>query len=65
MGIDEAGRGPVLGAMLYGACMCPRAKLDDLKTTGVFGMYFHSIISLIFHGQSSTITIISIPCINA
>jgi len=36
MGIDEAGRGPVLGAMLYGACICPRAKLEDLKTTGVF-----------------------------
>eukprot|EP01084_Bolivina_argentea_P105569 189050_1 len=36
MGIDEAGRGPVLGAMLYGACICPKSKLDDLKNTGVF-----------------------------
>eukprot|EP01083_Nonionella_stella_P266148 900723_1 len=36
MGIDEAGRGPVLGAMLYGACICPVSKLDDLKKTGVF-----------------------------
>jgi len=36
MGIDEAGRGPVLGAMLYGACFCPRSKLEELKTTGVF-----------------------------
>ena len=39
MGIDEAGRGPVLGAMLYGACICPKSKLDDLKKTGVFGWY--------------------------
>merc|ERR1719491_1841921 len=36
MGIDEAGRGPVLGAMLYGACMCPESKLSDLQSTGVF-----------------------------
>lgn len=40
MGIDEAGRGPVLGAMLYGACICPVSKLEDLKATGVFGMFF-------------------------
>ena len=39
MGIDEAGRGPVLGAMLYGACICPVSKLEDLKATGVFGMF--------------------------
>eukprot|EP00486_Rosalina_sp_Unknown_P013174 CAMPEP_0201592742 /NCGR_PEP_ID=MMETSP0190_2-20130828/190555_1 /ASSEMBLY_ACC=CAM_ASM_000263 /TAXON_ID=37353 /ORGANISM="Rosalina sp." /LENGTH=87 /DNA_ID=CAMNT_0048051651 /DNA_START=30 /DNA_END=290 /DNA_ORIENTATION=- len=36
MGIDEAGRGPVLGAMLYGACICPVSRLEDLKQTGVF-----------------------------
>eukprot|EP00484_Ammonia_sp_Unknown_P017028 CAMPEP_0197022938 /NCGR_PEP_ID=MMETSP1384-20130603/3734_1 /TAXON_ID=29189 /ORGANISM="Ammonia sp." /LENGTH=322 /DNA_ID=CAMNT_0042451065 /DNA_START=31 /DNA_END=996 /DNA_ORIENTATION=+ len=36
MGIDEAGRGPVLGAMLYGACICPTSKLEELKKTGVF-----------------------------
>ena len=36
MGIDEAGRGPVLGAMLYGAVICPKAKLSDLQSTGVF-----------------------------
>ena len=38
MGIDEAGRGPVLGAMLYGACICPKSKLNALKETGVFGL---------------------------
>eukprot|EP00485_Elphidium_margaritaceum_P024220 CAMPEP_0202713320 /NCGR_PEP_ID=MMETSP1385-20130828/52507_1 /ASSEMBLY_ACC=CAM_ASM_000861 /TAXON_ID=933848 /ORGANISM="Elphidium margaritaceum" /LENGTH=307 /DNA_ID=CAMNT_0049373627 /DNA_START=50 /DNA_END=976 /DNA_ORIENTATION=+ len=36
MGIDEAGRGPVLAAMVYGACICPESKLDALKQTGVF-----------------------------
>ena len=46
MGIDEAGRGPVLGAMLYGACMCPRSQLETLKATGVFGTF------LIYFSQS-------------
>ena len=53
MGIDEAGRGPVLGAMLYGACMCPQSKLGDLQSTGVFGLYYLPFLS-IFRPRAST-----------
>jgi ribonuclease H2 subunit A len=35
MGIDEAGRGPVLGPMVYGTCFCPVSKSEELKQTGV------------------------------
>jgi len=34
MGIDEAGRGPVLGAMVYGACYAPITKLKDIQAMG-------------------------------
>nr|CAH0100650.1 unnamed protein product [Daphnia galeata] len=34
LGIDEAGRGPVLGPMVYGITYCPESRVEELKTIG-------------------------------
>ncbi|KAM6307858.1 LOW QUALITY PROTEIN: ribonuclease H2 subunit A [Podargus strigoides] len=35
LGVDEAGRGPVLGPMVYAICYCPVEKLETLEALGV------------------------------
>ncbi|CAG8595728.1 8782_t:CDS:2 [Paraglomus occultum] len=37
LGVDEAGRGPVLGPMVYGVCYCPLSKYKEVSTLGFVG----------------------------
>lgn len=37
LGVDEAGRGPVLGPMVYGVAYCPAVYQEDLGEMGFAG----------------------------
>lgn len=37
LGVDEAGRGPVLGPLVYGVAYCPASWQEDLEQLGFAG----------------------------
>lgn len=39
MGVDEAGRGPALGPMVYGVAYCPVAYKEELEQLGFAGVF--------------------------
>ena len=51
LGVDEAGRGPVLGPLVYGVAYCPAAWQEDLEQLGFAGKIMNVSISILFQAQ--------------
>ena len=51
LGVDEAGRGPVLGPLVYGVAYCPAAWQEDLEQLGFAGEISNKSISNQFRAQ--------------
>jgi ribonuclease H2 subunit A len=51
LGVDEAGRGPVLGPLVYGVAYCPLDWKDTLATMGFAGKYSVTFLSPQTHVQ--------------
>jgi ribonuclease H2 subunit A len=43
LGVDEAGRGPVLGPLVYGIAYCPASWQEELEQLGFAGKNFYLI----------------------
>jgi ribonuclease H2 subunit A len=45
LGVDEAGRGPVLGPLVYGVAYCPQSYQKELEELGFAGELHPSSLS--------------------
>lgn len=44
LGVDEAGRGPVLGPLVYGVAYCPASYQEELEGLGFAGLLISPIL---------------------